>query len=105
MLHLFIGKLVKNKDIEGVPMAILANKQDLLLGNSDDDVDLNDDARLELKISQLKELFNPLMERVEARESKIFSVSAKTGRGILETLEWMFKAVENNSIHRPANQI
>jgi len=59
---------VGNEDVEGVPVAVLANKQDLI----------NDQFQLDCVI-KVKEIFNPLMERIEARESKVFGVSALTG--------------------------
>jgi hypothetical protein len=66
-VHIFISfsleGLICDHSIEGVPIAILANKQDLT--NAD--------------TSLIKEAFNPLMPRLEARESKVFSVSAHTG--------------------------
>lgn len=65
-MNIYIVQFVGNEDVEGVPVAILANKQDLI----------NDQLDCVLKV---KEIFNPLMERIEARESKVFGVSALTG--------------------------
>ena len=62
----FLGEFVANEDIEGVPVAVLSNKQDLITD-------------LEENLIRVKETFNPLMERIEARESKVFGVSALTG--------------------------
>ncbi len=58
-----LENIIEERTAEGVPIAILANKQDL--SNAD--------------VSLIKEVFNPLMPRVEARESKVFAVSAHTG--------------------------
>lgn len=55
-----------NEEVEGVPVAVLANKQDLIIDHMD-------------TLIRVKETFNPLMERIEARESKVFGVSALTG--------------------------
>ncbi len=61
--------LLSNESAEGVPVAVLANKQDIL---SDEDA-------VTLAISAIKEAFNPLMPQIEARESKVFSISAQKG--------------------------
>jgi hypothetical protein len=53
---------VENENVQ-VPVAVLANKQDLI----------NDPI---INLISVKEAFNPLME---ARESKVFGVSALTG--------------------------
>lgn len=55
-----------NEDVEGVPVAVLANKQDLIKDSI-------------ANIAEIKEIFNPLMSSIEARESKAFGVSALTG--------------------------
>lgn len=57
-----------NEAVEGVPVAILANKQDLIA----------DDER-EASLVRIKETFNPIVSRIEARESKVFGVSALEG--------------------------
>lgn len=54
-----------NDEAEGVPVAILANKQDL--------------GEAAMDFISIKETFNPVMAHIGARESKVFSVSAKTG--------------------------
>lgn len=61
--------LLSNESAEGVPVAVLANKQDIL---SDEDA-------VTLAISAIKEAFNPLMPQIEARESKVFFISAQKG--------------------------
>lgn len=55
-----------NEEVEGVPVAVLANKQDLIYDKMNN-------------LIKVKETFNPLMERIEAKESKVFGVSALTG--------------------------
>lgn len=61
-----VDEIASNEDVEGVPVAVLANKQDLI----------EDSIR---NITAVKEIFNPLMSSIEARESKAFGVSALTG--------------------------
>ena len=64
--RLFLDEITSNEAVEGVPVAVLANKQDLI----EDSI---------ANIAEIKEIFNPLMSSIEARESKAFSVSALTG--------------------------
>lgn len=59
-------EITANEDVEGIPVAILANKQDLIT----DPIS---------SLAATKEIFNPLMSSIEARESKAFGVSAVTG--------------------------
>lgn len=68
-LTLFLEEFVGNEEVEGVPVAILANKQDLLDGDED----------REANLLEIKEQFNPIMSQIEARESKVFGVSALEG--------------------------
>lgn len=81
-----------NDDTEGVPVAILANKQDLLEENMKIDI-----------LVRIKEIFNPIMSKIEARESKVFGVSALKGSGVIETLEWILSVIEKNSDQRAPN--
>lgn len=60
---------MSNESAEGVPVAVLANKQDIFA----------DEETITLAISAVKEAFNPLMPQIEARESKVFSISAQKG--------------------------
>lgn len=85
---LFVVEFVGNEDVEGVPVAVLANKQDLI----SDPIEC---------VIRVKEAFNPLMQKIEARESKVFGVSALTGKGVMEALEWALGAVEKNCDFRP----
>lgn len=71
-------------------MAVLANKQDLIAENIE-------------SLVKIKEIFNPLMLKIEARESKVFGVSALKGTGVIEVLEWSLSVIEKNSEQRPPN--
>lgn len=61
-----VVEFVGNEEVEGVPVAVLANKQDLISNQED-------------SIIEIKEIFNPMMAKIEARESKVFGVSALSG--------------------------
>lgn len=57
-------KIITSETTEGVPIIVLANKQDL--PNS-------------LKVHEIKEVFNRIALRLGARESSVRGVSALTG--------------------------
>lgn len=57
-------KMVSNDEVEGVPILMLANKQDM---------------EQALPVEQIKELFNPIAEKLSARDSRVMSVSALNG--------------------------
>lgn len=63
-----LESVTNNDELEGVPILILVNKQELL-----------DDEILAVKV---KELFNPLLANVGAREAKVASCSALKGYSI-----------------------
>ena len=62
-----IEGLIGDEDCKGLPMAVLINKCDLF---GDSCVDM---------VIKVKETFNPLFSTIQARESKVFSVSALKG--------------------------
>lgn len=57
--------MISSSSTEGVPVIMLANKQDIV-----------DKA---LRVEQIKEAFNPLAAKLDARDSKVMPVSALTG--------------------------
>ena len=59
-----IEKIITNDEVEGVPILMLANKQDL--PNS-------------LKIEEIKEIFNKIALNLGARDSRVLPVSALEG--------------------------
>lgn len=50
--------------VEGVPVLMLANKQDMPMA---------------LKLEQIKEIFNKIAERLGARDSRVLPISALEG--------------------------
>lgn len=56
--------VITNDTVEGVPVLMLANKQDVTSS---------------LKVHEIKEIFNPIALRLGARDSKVMSVSALNG--------------------------
>jgi len=59
------AKVTSNDELEGVPVMILVNKQDLI-----------DDVELAVKV---KEFFNPMIADLGAREAKVAACSALKG--------------------------
>ncbi|KAJ3041142.1 hypothetical protein HDV00_009857 [Rhizophlyctis rosea] len=57
-------RVITNDIIEGVPVLMLANKQDDISA---------------LKVHEIKEIFNPIAVKLGARDSKVLSVSALEG--------------------------
>lgn len=56
--------VVDSEDTEGVPILMLANKQD---------------REESLEVEEIKEVFNKIAERLSARDSRVLPVSALTG--------------------------
>jgi ADP-ribosylation factor related protein 1 len=56
--------MVGNDETEGVPVLVLANKQDV---------------QGALRVEQIKEIFNQIAARLSARESNVMPVSALKG--------------------------
>lgn len=59
-----LKEVVEHEETEGVPVLVLANKQD------------RDES---LEIAQLKEVVNPVIVRLGARDSRVLPVSALEG--------------------------
>ena len=74
------------KEQEGVPILMLCNKQDL------------PDA---LQVYEIKEIFNQIALRLEARDSKVLAISALQGTGITDAIQWIHTRIVANQQHRP----
>lgn len=59
-----LEKVVGNEDTEGIPILMLANKQD------------RDES---LEVEEIKEVFNKIAERLQARDSRVLPISALQG--------------------------
>lgn len=69
-------RLVSNDEVEGVPVLMIANKQDV---------------ESSLKLEQIKEHFNHVAEKLGARDSRVLPVSALRGFdhcGVIGVVEW-----------------
>ncbi|KAI8340284.1 ADP-ribosylation factor family-domain-containing protein [Chlamydoabsidia padenii] len=80
--------MISNDSVEGVPVLMLANKQDL--PNA-------------LRVEEIKEVFNKIAVKLGARDSRVLPVSALEGNGVKEAIDWMIKRLQRNKINRPPN--
>ncbi|KAG7877809.1 hypothetical protein KL905_001075 [Ogataea polymorpha] len=80
--------VMSNELIEGLPILMLANKQDR-----------EDETKLELV--DIKEIFNPIAENLNARDSRVLPVSAITGEGVKDAIEWLYTRLIRNKMNRP----
>ncbi|CAB4255827.1 similar to Saccharomyces cerevisiae YPL051W ARL3 GTPase of the Ras superfamily required to recruit Arl1p to the Golgi [Maudiozyma barnettii] len=81
-----LTSIVMDDEAEGVPILMLANKQD----RPD-----------RLEIQDIKEIFNQIAEHLSARDSRVLPVSSLTGEGIMDALDWMVLRLERNKKNRP----
>ncbi len=84
--NLFLDSVVTDDRVESIPMLMLANKQD------------DEHA---LPIHEIKEMLNPVVSKLSARESMVLPVSALKGEGIETSVDWMYKRLLRNTPSRP----
>lgn len=80
-------KMICNEHLRGVPLLVLANKQDLpeCMG-----------------VRDIKPVFQQSGIHIGRRDCLVMPVSALTGEGIDEGIRWLVDAIKQNSILRPA---
>ncbi|KAI9092885.1 ADP-ribosylation factor family-domain-containing protein [Phlyctochytrium arcticum] len=81
--------VITNDSVEGVPVLMLANKQDVSTS---------------LQVHEIKEIFNPIALHLGARDSKVMPVSALQGDGVEEAVNWLLVRLQRNRTHRPPKQ-
>ncbi|KAL1928154.1 hypothetical protein VTP01DRAFT_3070 [Rhizomucor pusillus] len=79
-------KMITNEEVEGVPVLMLANKQDV---------------EGALRVEQIKEVFNKIAVKLGARDSRVLPVSALEGDGVREAVDWLILRLHRNKINRP----
>jgi ADP-ribosylation factor related protein 1 len=79
-------RVVASDHVEGVPVVMLANKQDV------------EGAR---QVEAIKEVFNKIAERMDAQDSTVLAVSALSGEGVKEAMEWIVTRMQHNRTNRP----
>ncbi|CAO3683549.1 unnamed protein product [Rhizopus microsporus] len=78
--------MITNDAIEGVPILMLANKQDI---------------QGALRVEEIKEVFNKIAVKLGARDSRVLPVSALEGHGVEEAIDWLILRLQRNKINRP----
>ncbi|CCK67903.1 Arf family GTPase ARL3 KNAG_0A02140 [Huiozyma naganishii CBS 8797] len=81
-----LTSIMMDDDVEGVPVLMLANKQD-----RPDRIEIQD----------IKEIFNQIAEHLSARDSRVLPVSALNGDGIKDSMEWLTVRLDRNKKGRP----
>lgn len=79
-------KMIVNDMLKGVPLLILANKQDL---------------EGCMRASEVKKVFNSSAQLIGDRECKFLGTSALKGDGVHEGIEWIKEGIKRNNIDRP----
>ncbi|KAI9505246.1 ADP-ribosylation factor protein 3 [Coemansia spiralis] len=79
-------ELVQAKELEGVPLMVLSNKQDL------DDVE---------SLAQIKEMINELADYMYGREVRVMGSSGADGAGVRLAVDWLYNRMVENRIQRP----
>ncbi|XP_038056694.1 ADP-ribosylation factor-related protein 1-like [Patiria miniata] len=79
-------EMLSSEALHGVPLLVLANKQDL------QDV---------LHVSDIKAEFNKSSSSIGRRDCHIQPVSALTGQGVNEGIDWLVECVKRNTYQRP----
>ncbi|XP_021943279.1 ADP-ribosylation factor-related protein 1 [Folsomia candida] len=79
-------KMVRNELLSKVPLLVLANKQDLpeCMG-----------------VREVKPIFNQSAHLIGSRDCMVMPVSALTGEGISEGINWLIDCLKRNSDIRP----
>nr|QXF29023.1 Arl3 [Vischeria sp. CAUP Q 202] len=74
-----LGQLLEEEKLDGIPLLVFANKQDLLNA---------------MAASEISTGLN--LHTIRDREWQIQACSAKTGEGLQEGLEWLIKTINEN---------
>lgn len=81
--------MIKNELLSGVPLLILANKQDL------PDV---------MGVREIKPVFQQAGALIGRRDCLTIPVSALTGEGVDEGIKWLVEAIKRHSLVRPPRE-
>ncbi|CAR23546.1 Arf family GTPase ARL3 [Lachancea thermotolerans CBS 6340] len=78
--------VVTDEEVEGIPVLMLANKQDR-------------EDRME--VQDIKEVFNKIAEHLGARDSRVLPISALNKEGVKEAAEWILVRLRRNKANKP----
>ena len=82
-------KMITSESLDGVPLLLLANKQDL---------------KDCMSVSDVKEQFKDQAHKIGHRNCHVMGVSALQGDGVDEGIEWVVQNVKRNNFLRPPTQ-
>ena len=85
-MQIALQEVIKNEEVEGVPVLVLANKQD---------------REESIEIARVKEVVLGVLVGLGARDSRVLPVSALEGRGVREAVDWLRSRVKWNREARP----
>jgi ADP-ribosylation factor related protein 1 len=88
--RMVLEDVLQNADAEGVPLLVLANKQD-----REDSVEV-----VRIKEGFVRKVFEG-EKGGSLRDSRVLPCSALTGTGVEEAVEWLRSRVKWNKEHRP----
>lgn len=83
-----LTKIMDNEYLENIPILMCANKQDV-----------TNESKLE--VEDIKEIFNVIAEHLNARDSRVLPISAMTGDGISEAINWLGVRILRNKLNKP----
>lgn len=78
--------MISNENLTGVPLLVLANKQDLpeCMG-----------------VREVKPIFQDNVDNIGSRECMVLPTSGLTGDGVQEGIEWLVQCIKRNVLDRP----
>ena len=79
-------KMIVSEALEGVPLLLLANKQDL------PEV---------ISVQDLKSMLKESVPKMGERDRKVMGVSALTGENVNQGIQWLVECIKRNNIERP----
>ncbi|KRY57550.1 ADP-ribosylation factor-related protein 1 [Trichinella britovi] len=79
-------KALKNQTLNGVPVVIVCNKQDI---------------KECMSVSDVKMALREIIKKLGTRDCSLFPVSALHGNNVLASISWLVKAIKKNSDYRP----
>ncbi|KAI1295574.1 ADP-ribosylation factor-related protein 1 [Halotydeus destructor] len=79
-------KMIANETLAGVPLLLVANKQDVPEA---------------LSLIRIKEIYKSSTQLIGGRDFHSVAASALRGDGINESIEWMVQCIKRNSTARP----
>ncbi|KAG0715786.1 ADP-ribosylation factor-related protein 1 [Chionoecetes opilio] len=82
----FTDRMIASENLIGVPLLVLANKQDIpeCMG-----------------VREVKPIFNQSADLIGRRDFMVMPVSALTGAGVDEGIDWLVECIKRNSDVRP----